>query len=526
MLIRSPEDRRCAGVGKPENDQVASRKLKIVSVACILFITAQVVGGIYSNSLAIISDAAHMLSDLVGFVVSLIALNLARRRPTDVLTFGFHRAEVLGALANCFIIWVITIYLVYEAIERVRHPEEVDGRLMFIIASTGLVFNIFSGYILIRSGHGHSHGLGESHSHSHGHGHGSCSGGGGSKGKSKRGGLLSRALGSHRDEEGEGEGEEGGEYRRVTDEEEEAGHGHSHAHAHGQIQAGDGDGDGSSRRTENIGVTAAFVHVLGDAVQTVGVMVAAALIWYDPEWKLADPICTFLFSILVLFTTFRLTRQVTRILMEGFPESLSPGEIERTLMDIPGVREVHDLHVWTLSVGKFALSAHLVVAPSASGVLAAATTALKTQNIRHATLQLEHEDDQLECNPMVAAAPAGPPHLTVAIPMPTASHGHSHGGGGFEPHSAPAAAAAASATTPRSAARRMAAGASSRASVRARTGDGEEGTTSILLTDMSPRGAAAAAARLHTSGPLLHSNSGQQAKPHEHEQEHEHEDII
>ena len=137
----------------PENAK-ARRKLWLASALCFLFMICEIVGGFFANSLAIMTDAAHLLSDLAGFLISIFALWLATRAPTSRLSFGFHRAEILGALISVLLIWLLTGILVYEAIFRIRNPQDVDGKLMFIVASTGLGVNIALGFILHQSGHG------------------------------------------------------------------------------------------------------------------------------------------------------------------------------------------------------------------------------------------------------------------------------------------------------------------------------------------------------------------------------------
>src|SRR4051812_48486353 len=146
-------------------------------------------------------------------------------------------------------------------------------------------------------------------------------------------------------------------------------------------------------------VKAALIHVIGDALQSVGVMIAAGLIWYNPDWHVADPLCTFLFSILVLFTTTRLIKQSVGVLMEGVPEGINPDEVEEALKNVPGVLAVHDLHIWSLSVGKPSLSVHLYCSDDASHVLAAANRMCAAQyNIHHSTIQVERQHDDIDCN--------------------------------------------------------------------------------------------------------------------------------
>jgi len=200
----------------------------------------QVVGGYYAGSLAIMTDAAHLLSDLVGFLISILALYVARKAPTSRLSFGFHRAEILGALVSVFLIWILSGVLLYEAVLRSISPIHVDGKLMFIVASVGLGINLLMGLTL---GHGHSHG----HSHSHVQGDGTDS--------------------------------------------------HTSTDVHYSATP-----TASGRRLSivNVNVKAAQIHVAGDAIQSVGVMIAGLIIWLKPSLEIADPICTFVFAFLVL----------------------------------------------------------------------------------------------------------------------------------------------------------------------------------------------------------------------------------
>jgi len=402
----------------------ARRKLWLVSCLCLFFMLCEIGGGLYANSLAILSDAAHLLSDLASFLISIFALWLGERAPTSRLSFGFHRAEILGALASVILIWLLTGVLLYEAIQRLRSPQEIDGKIMFFVASAGLCVNIVMGLVLHQSGHSHSHGTlgGGDHGHSHAHGN------------------------THKD----GEEEEERHHEEENGREEEHGHSHSHgvavtvavnsyqncsssqAHSHASPHSHSHSAPSNShshssppssssststsvrpvkslkskkKRSEtpaNINLSAAFIHVVGDALQSLGVMLAASLIWYDDRFQLADPLCTFLFSILVLLTTARLVKQSVGVLMEGAPDGIEPVQVEAALREIEGVVEVHDLHVWSLSVGKPSLSVHLLSDDdhdSSVLVLQNASAMLASRfNIHHATIQVEKMSDQIECN--------------------------------------------------------------------------------------------------------------------------------
>ncbi|EDO30554.1 predicted protein [Nematostella vectensis] len=285
-----------------------TRRLRIASFLCLFFMIAEFVGGYFSNSLAIMTDAAHMLSDFAGFMISLFAIWVATRPATKTLSYGWYRAEVMGAVLSVLVIWVLTGVLVYMALQRLIMKEyEVDAKVMLITASGGLLINVIMGAILYQKGHGHSHG------------------------------------------------------------EEE----------------------------ENVNVRAAFIHVIGDFLQSLGVFVAALIIWFKPEWAIADPICTFIFSIIVLFTTLAILKDALIVLMEGMPKGLSFNDLKTSLTAIPGVEAVHDLHVWSLTVGTDALSVHLVVDNSANTqdiLEAASQVCSKSFDIHHSTIQIETDN--------------------------------------------------------------------------------------------------------------------------------------
>lgn len=166
---------RCGleNAGSIQKDEVerreSSRKLSRAVMICLFFMAVEVAGGLYANSLAILTDAAHLLTDVAGFALSLFAIWASGWEATPLQTFGFSRLEILGALGSILFIWLLTGILVYEAIKRLlTEVAPIDGRLMFCIASVGLLVNLAMMYLL---GHGHSHGHGPGHDHDHGHGH-------------------------------------------------------------------------------------------------------------------------------------------------------------------------------------------------------------------------------------------------------------------------------------------------------------------------------------------------------------------
>lgn len=365
---------------KPTNvDKSARRRLIAASIICLIFMIGEVVGGLLSNSLAIATDAAHLLTDFASFMISLFAIWLSSRPATRKMSFGWYRAEVIGALLSVLMIWLVTGLLVYMAVERLRTKEfEIDSQVMVITASAGLLVNIIMAIALNVDGHGHSHG----HFHSHGHGHGhhnhnheeSCesehidiiaaNGNSSSKSDSIRkdnGNLLDGSLSKNKKNLNETKG----------------------------------------RGKSNINVRAAFVHVVGDFLQSLGVLVAALVIYFEPSYSIVDPICTFLFSVIVLITTINIIRDAINVLMEGIPDGINFIEVRETLQELPGVIRVHNLRIWSLSLDKIAISTHLVIDESRtpSQALKMAIDALKsTYNFFEVTIQVEeYRDDMRDC---------------------------------------------------------------------------------------------------------------------------------
>ncbi|KAI9138687.1 cation efflux family-domain-containing protein [Paraphysoderma sedebokerense] len=273
----------------------AKKRLWIASGLCLVFFIVEVVGGVLSGSLAVLSDSFHMLSDLFGFAISLTAIYLSQRKATKYHSFGFHRAEILGALASVLFIWTITGILVYEAIHRVQNPEPINAVLMCVVSAIGLVVNLIMIFAL-----GHSHG------HGHGHSHG---------------------------EKDEKDG--------ATDAEKGKG-----AHAH---------------KSQNINVRSAMLHVIGDTLSSVGVLTSSIVLIFKPEWVIVDPICTFVFSVLVIISTVNIIKDSLRVLMEATPHHIDPALVLQDLNSITLVRRVHDLHIWNLSIGKTSLAVHIEV---------------------------------------------------------------------------------------------------------------------------------------------------------------------
>lgn len=320
-----------------DSGKVARRQLALATLLCTVFVTGEVVGGWVSGSLAIMSDAAHMFSDLASFGVSLLVLYVSERKATKKMTFGYHRAEALGALATLCIIWYVTGILVYLAVRRIHDNDfEIHETAMVVVASCAVVFNILLGLIL--------HGVcGLGHGHSHGGGHG---------------------------------------------------HGHSH---------------GAGGDTKHINIRAAAIHVLGDLLQSIGVLISSVLIkCFGPEFKIADPICTLVFAVIVVVTTFTVLRDTLAILLEGAPPGLKYDVVATDLASIGDVVSVHSLHIWSLTADIPVLSVHLTTKQDADHNIIR-NEAIKTLRTKHkiwrSTVQVESHQPQLmsgcdKCQPL------------------------------------------------------------------------------------------------------------------------------
>ncbi|TKR81918.1 hypothetical protein L596_015714 [Steinernema carpocapsae] len=316
----------CHGLSKEErkSNKKAIRILWISVGVCLIFMICEAVGGLLAGSLAILTDAAHLLTDLASMLISLFSLYIANRPASHRMSFGWHRAEVVGAFISVFLIWIVTGVLVYLAIERIITGNyEIEGPIMAITAAIGVCVNIIMGLLLYFGGHSHSHGG--------------------------------------------------------------ASHGHKHSHEDGQ----------------NINVRAAFVHVLGDLLQSVGVLIASLLILFNDRWAVADPICTLLFSVIVLCTTIYIIKDTLLVLLEGRPSSIDFLAVFDSLQAIPNVRKVHDLRIWALTMDKVAISVHLEIEDhsSAQSVLKNTTVMLKEKyGVHESTVQIEGYTENASCN--------------------------------------------------------------------------------------------------------------------------------
>ncbi|KAI9471904.1 MAG: cation efflux protein [Benjaminiella poitrasii] len=313
-----PHATACTGLkNNPKSSSSSTkRKLAIAMTMALLFFATELIAGYFANSLALMSDAFHLLSDAASFIFALTAIYLAEKPPTKKHTFGFHRAEVIAALVSVLTIWVLTGFLVLEAINRIKSPQVIDAKLMCITASIGVFVNI----------------------------------------------ILAAVLGGHH-------------HHHVTDNNDEE------------------STKNINNKEKNINLRAAALHVIGDLIASVGVLVSSVILIFKPEYTIVDPLCTFAFSIIVLYTTFHLVKDSLIVLMEGTPGHIESEAIKQSLVQVSGVISVHDMHIWELSPGKSFFTAHIIVSEYEKGhgiILAKSQQIIHdTYGIQHITLQIE-----------------------------------------------------------------------------------------------------------------------------------------
>ncbi|CAM9980167.1 unnamed protein product [Bubo scandiacus] len=318
----------------------ARQQLSVACTVCCIFMVGEVIGGYLAHSLAIMTDAAHLLTDVGSMAVSLFSLWVSTRPPTQTMSFGWHRSETLGALASVLSIWVVTGALVYLAAARiVSNDYEIEARAMLATSASAVGVNLVMAYILHQSPVGHSHGAG----------------------------------------------------------------------GYEQLESAGGCPPSHAPLPGSTSVRAAFVHVVGDLLQSVGVLVAATIIYFKPQCKIADPISTLFFSVFVLGSTFTILRDVFRVLMEGAPRGLEFGAVKGALLGVRGVKGAHDLHLWALTPSHHAMSVHVAVEASADAetVLREATAQLQRNfSFASCTVQVERYREEMAACPHCQDPPA------------------------------------------------------------------------------------------------------------------------
>jgi len=276
----------------------STRYLGIALGITITFFIIELVGGILTNSLALQTDAMHMLNDVFALVFALVASWLALRPVSVKRTYGYYRAEILAAFLNGTFLWGVVVFIFYEAIQRIQQPAKVESLNMLIIAVLGLIANGLSAVTLSRS------------------------------------------------------------------------------------------------KDESLNVKGAFLHVVADTLGSIGA-ISAGLIMFFTGWYQADPLISMIIGVLIFYSSGKLIRDSLNVLLEGVPSHIDVSALERRILELKGVKGVHDLHVWCITPTKMCcMSGHVVIEEGTSRkkLITTLINMLKQEfGIDHTTIQLEDE---------------------------------------------------------------------------------------------------------------------------------------
>ena len=277
----------------------AEKRLWIALIVSSVIVIVEFTGGFFGQSLALISDSGHVLTDVLAVGVGILTLRLGRKRHTARRTFGYHRAEIFAALINGSTLIAVALLIIYGAYLRLQHPPTVQGPLVLAIASVGLLGNLSIA------------------------------------------GLLSRSRGT------------------------------------------------------NLNVRGVFLHTVGDALSSVAVIVSSLIVIFT-GYQGIDPLAAAIIGVLIMLSAYRLVRDSTNILLEATPRQMDLETIAKTIGSIDGVKGVHDLHVWTITSGLYALSGHITVDANMISdgpkiVEKVASRLKESFGIEHVTLQVEKE---------------------------------------------------------------------------------------------------------------------------------------
>ena len=279
------------------NEIKENRFILALALTGLIFL-AELIGGFWTHSLALLSDSAHVFMDAFALGLSYLAIRAAKLPADDKHTYGFHRMQVLAALTNGATLFLIAFEILREAWNRFQNPEAVQAGPMLVIAVIGLVVNLIVAFTLSKHDH------------------------------------------------------------------------------------------------DDLNTRAAFLHVLGDALASVGVIaVGVILLFVNIPWL--DPLVSVLIGVLILFSSGRVLKESVHILAEGMPEGMTATTIAEIMLKVPGVSQVHDLHVWTVAPGYIALSAHVRIDDQSLSQTTEVLSALK--ETLHESFEIEHTTIQFEC---------------------------------------------------------------------------------------------------------------------------------
>ncbi|ODQ81395.1 hypothetical protein BABINDRAFT_160735 [Babjeviella inositovora NRRL Y-12698] len=361
------------------------KEIRIVTLLVIdtFFFFLEAIIGYSVNSLALIADSFHMLNDIISLIIALWAVNVSKSRGPDAkYTYGWQRAEILGALMNAVFLLALCFTIFIEVIQRFISPPEITNpKLILVVGTAGLISNIVGLFLFHDSGHSHSHG-GLSGGHSHGHDAESLE----SPDGSSVADIMPQAV-----------------VAKVLDEhsallsEHEHGHSHSHGSSHDSEPA-----PAKPKKKKSLNMEGVFLHVLGDALGNVGVIVTAIFIWKtDYTWKFySDPLVSLFITIIIFSSALPLCKATSRILLQASPSHISADKIIERILRIDGIVSVHDFHLWMLNESKTIASLHVELESgnaysspaSFMDITKQIRTLLHEYGIHTATVQPEYND--------------------------------------------------------------------------------------------------------------------------------------
>ena len=302
-------------------------RLKIVLWLSSSYFVAALITVLFTGSLALLSEAGHMLADVGGLALALFAINYTRKPATPQRTYGFYRMEILASLVNSVVLVLLSVYILYEGFRRIFEPPEIQSLPIIIVAAIGLTVNFIG-------------------------------------------------------------------MRLLSSSEEQGGGGHSHAHDgnnKNEHRKKGGRGEGEEKHEQTLNVKAVYLETLSDTIGAAGVILAG-IIMLTTKFYLADPIISIGLALFMLPRTWSIMKKAIHILMEGSPYNISHEEVKESILQIKGVTGLFELHIWTITSGINALSAHVVIIDTSKSqvVLQEINSTLEKKfGITHATIQIE-----------------------------------------------------------------------------------------------------------------------------------------
>ena len=281
----------------------------------LLFCLIELVCGYYANSITLMADAAHYFAESSCFGIYIITIYVSRKEPTNAMSFGFHRGEIIGVLVRATFLLGFSFWLIYYTSLGFIHPELVNGLMMIILGIISTFFNLIMGLVLMVVG-------------------------------------ISNGI-------------------FFSEKEKNCQHQHSEDELDCHL----------SKKT--------FTSVIFSGIQSCIIILAGVLIYFWSSIKCVDPTCTLILTIILLYEAYNQMRGVIIILMEGSPLEFDVERLEKDLLSVQGVIEVHDIHVWCLSIGKISMSCHLTTSEPQKSLIDARELIKKNYNITHTTIQVE-----------------------------------------------------------------------------------------------------------------------------------------